>query len=549
MTKTRPSVTGQGPELFGRGIDLLFGEAEVIPRALPADLDEQKAPALNSELISGSAQPGEVMGAETLSGAGGDSHSQMAAEVFEQDATNSSGARPNRSQDTTMTHHRNDLKATAGANNADGELDHQSVSSTILAEPVQTQSEPPATAEPLPLELGGDGPAEPLPLELGGSAPASALEAGDGMAESSVAPPTNQTDPIHTEVDELGNIVLVSTEPTDSPPIAPEESTMSEQPRPSSNTEAKATVSATNGSEKRIVGPPGVDISGPAGSKARDSELSSRLSKQDLDALSKEDIREIMQRLHKGDLAALDREVDDLYEKTSHLLSGSRREATVAFEILRKVRLMLLKDPEQFAQMEYLVRQVRTRVNQIEQSIEAGKRNAPRIFTYEVIWLIFLSAFALVTTVGGTTFSAWVAYLLGVTPDGERLNWAVLFLSTLAWGGIGGVTSALWSLYYHISIQRDYDPVENLWYYSQPVLGMVLGGIVFLIMGAGFLVVQVDLAGQDAALGARLLPAAIAVIAGFRQTVVLDLIERAIALIAPAKSEDAALPTPPREPI
>ena len=366
-----------------------------------------------------------------------------------------------------------------------------------------------------------------------------------------VAPAADQTEPIHTVVNELGDIVLTSTTPTSSPPIAVEELTMSEQPRPSSDTEAQATASSTNGSGSRKVAPPGVDVSGPAGAKAKasDSELSGRLSKQELDALSKEDIREIMQRLHKGDLAALDKEVDDLYEKTSHLLSGSRREATVAFEILRRVRLMLLKDPEQFAQMEYLVRQVRARVNQIEQSIEAGKRNAPRIFTYEVVWLIFLSGFALVTTVGGTTFSAWVAYLLGVTPDSERSNWAVLFLSTLAWGGIGGVTSALWSLYYHISIQRDYDPVENLWYYSQPVLGMVLGGIVFLIMGAGFLVVQVDLAGQDAALGARLLPAAVAVIAGFRQTVVLDLIERAIALIAPSKSDDATLPTPPSEPI
>ena len=326
---------------------------------------------------------------------------------------------------------------------------------------------------------------------------------------------------------------------------------MSEQPRPSSDTEAQATASSTNGSGNRKVAPPGVDVSGPAGAKAKasDSELSSRLSKQELDALSKEDIREIMQRLHKGDLTALDKEVDDLYEKASHLLSGNRREATVAFEILRRARLMLLKDPEQFAQMEYLVRQVRARINQIEQSVEAGKRNAPRIFTYEVVWLIFLAVFALVTTVGGTTFSAWVAYLLGVTPDSERLNWAVLFLSTLAWGGIGGVTSALWSLYYHISIQRDYDPVENLWYYSQPVLGMVLGGIVFLIMGAGFLIVQVDLSGPDAALGARLLPAAIAVIVGFRQTVVLDLIERAIALIAPPKSDDATLPTPPSEPI
>lgn len=297
--------------------------------------------------------------------------------------------------------------------------------------------------------------------------------------------------------------------------------------------------------------PPGVDVSGPGGAGKKDeSELSSRLSKQQLDALTTEEAQEILNRLHRGDLATLDKEVTELYDKVAVLLSGNRREATVAFEILRKVRLMLLKDPEQFAQAEYLLRQVRARVNQIEQSIKAGKRNAPLIFGYEVIWMIILSAFALVTTVGGTTFSAGLAGLLGVTPDSERLNWAVLFLSTLAWGGIGGVTSALWSLYYHISIQRDYDPIENLWYYSQPVLGMVLGGIVFLIMGGGFLIVQVDLSGADAALGARLLPAAVAVIAGFRQTVVLDLIERAIALITPAKvEEEPTLPTPPSEPI
>ena len=465
MTKTRPSVTGQGPELFGRGIDLLFGEADE-----PA---------------------------------------------------------------------------------ADQHVD--------LVEPAQTEGDLAASVEPAPIELGGS---VPVPSELGGDGSAewpppelaspkiatAPLEAEDGMADSSDAPAAEQAKPMQTMVSELGDIVLTPTTSTNSPPIAPEELIMPEQLHPSSDTEAQTTASSTNGSGRRV-GLPGADASGPGGAKTKagESELSGRLSKQELDALSKEDVREILRRLHKSDLAALDKEVDILYDKTSTLLSGNRHETTVAFEILRKVRLMLLKDPEQFAQMEYLVRQVRSRINQIEQSIEAGKRNAPRIFTYEVIWLIFLGAFALVTTVGGTTFSAWMAYLLGVTPDSERLNWAVLFLSTLAWGGIGGVTSALWSLYYHISIQRDYDPIENLWYYSQPVLGMVLGGIVFLIMGSGFLVVQVDLSGQDAALGARLLPAAVAVIVGFRQTVVLDLIERVIDLIAPPKTEETTLPTPPSE--
>ena len=273
-----------------------------------------------------------------------------------------------------------------------------------------------------------------------------------------------------------------------------------------------------------------------------DSTLSPDVVSTEPTALTRQESKEIMSKLRRSDLNALDREVDALYQKVSLLLSGRRQEASVAFDILRRVRLILLKDPEQYADAEYMVNQVRARMNQIEQSIEGGRANAPRIFAYQTIWMAVLALLALITTVNGTTFSAWIAFLLGVEVTSPQLSWAVLFMSTLAWGGIGGVTSALWSLYHHISVERDYDPVENLWYYSQPVLGMVLGGIVFLVLGSGFLVVQVDLAAQDAALGARLLPAAVAVVAGFRQTMVLDLIERIVSLIVPdQKGTNSAL--------
>lgn len=307
-------------------------------------------------------------------------------------------------------------------------------------------------------------------------------------------------------------------------------------------------------SQRRRVGVP--TNNGATG--ADDSALSSDVIKEDGAALSRQEVKEITGKLRPSDLKALDRDVDALYEKVGTLLSGQRQEATVAFDILRRVRMILLKEPERYADAEYLVNQVRARTNQIEQSIEGGRANAPRIFTYQTIWLAVLAAMALVTTVNGETFRSWAAYLLGIPVDSEQLNWAVLFLSTLAWGGIGGITSALWSLYHHISVARDYNPVENLWYYSQPMLGMVLGGIVFLIMGSGFLVVQVNLDTQDVALGARLLPAAIAVIAGFRQNMVLDLIERLIGLIIPAQAQDAqsaqpslqqVYPQPPEEPM
>ncbi len=296
---------------------------------------------------------------------------------------------------------------------------------------------------------------------------------------------------------------------------------------------------ATEERESRKVGVP--SNNGAAG--ADDSTLSADIAKEEGTALTRQEAREIASKLRRSDLNALDREVDALYVKVGTLLSGHRQEATIAFDILRRVRMILLKDPERYADAEYLVNQVRARTNQIEQSIEGGRLHAPRIFTYQTIWLVILGFMALATTVNGVTFRAWASVLLGIPMESEQLNWAVLFLSTLAWGGIGGVTCAFWSLYHHISVVRDFDPVETLWYYSQPLLGMVLGGIVFLIMGAGFLVVQVDLSTQNAAqssaaLGARLLPAAVAVIAGFRQNMVLDLIERIIALIIPGQAAE-----------
>ena len=206
--------------------------------------------------------------------------------------------------------------------------------------------------------------------------------------------------------------------------------------------------------------------------------------------MSRKEIEEILDRLPKSDLRALDKQIDQLYEDVTVLFSGKRREITVAFEILRKARIILLKDPEQYAEAEFYVRQVQARVHQVRQSIEEGSRYWPRLLMYQTAWLVVLSIVALITTVNGANFEQWIAFLLGVPGASESVGWAVLFISTLAWGGIGGATSAMWSLYYHISVQRDYEPIENLWYYTQPLIGMVLGGIVFLIMGAGFLVVD-----------------------------------------------------------
>jgi hypothetical protein len=444
MASKKVTIKGRGPELFGRGIDLLFGEAgDVGSGALPGkDLNGAEAgqitvaadPAREQAYLdtSGADQPMsareqaylDVSGADQPAPGGNDEHLRLAAEAF----------------------------------------------------------------------LYG----ENVALASNGAETEPALLAQQDQ-EGIIMPTPHPEDPI---------------EVIDAPP---------EAQQPADVQARKVGVPSSNGT-----------------SGADDSALSPNVVSTEPTALTRQESKEIMSKLRRSDLNALDREVDALYQKVSVLLSGRRQEASVAFDILRRVRLILLKDPEQYANAEYMVNQVRARMNQIEQSVEGGRANAPRIFAYQTIWMVVLALLAMITTVNGTTFSAWVAFMLGVEVTSPQLNWAVLFISTLAWGGIGGVTSALWSLYHHISVERDYDPVENLWYYSQPVLGMVLGGIVFLVLGSGFLVVQVDLSAQDAALGARLLPAAVAVVAGFRQSMVLDLMERIISLIVPEQKETSS---------
>ena len=478
MAGKKVTIKGRGPELFGRGIDLLFGEtssdvAQVQGEdrlfAAPADLNGAAQALAQPDHFTASMSPAREQAYLDLpitslpAASPADDYLRLAAEAFFSTyamLTSTNGALPAA----------------------------KPVAPQVLGATVEEPASPQPAQEPSPVISWVEPP-------IFGSEP------------SMPAPTTHE-----------GNIMPSSpVEPTDAAATTPQE----DQPEAAQG--RKAGVPSSNG---RAGG--------------ADSALSPDIVLREGSTLTEQEAQEILSKLRPRDLNALDRETDALYEKTATLLAGDRQEASVAFDILRRVRLILLKEPEQFATAEYLVNQVRARVNQIELSLEGGRTYGPRIFAYQTVWMVVLSALALITTVNGTSFSAWVAYFLGVPANSEQANWAVLFISTLAWGGIGGVTSALWSLYHHVSVARDYDPVENLWYYSQPVLGMVLGGIVFLVMGAGFLVVQVDLAAQDVALGARLLPAAIAVVAGFRQNMVLDLIERIISVILPSQQQQSS---------
>ncbi|MCS6843755.1 MAG: hypothetical protein NZ528_05430 [Caldilineales bacterium] len=506
----RVSVKGMGPELLGRGVDLLFGESPGNEKAANGAASSPGAAAAREPRTT--AIPASALGSPDL----------------ELDVP----PLPPRPSPTEE-----------GGISFDGDAD------LAAGLPPLTGSEASTVAPPSPPDLD----VPPLPdADSGGAAPASPPaiptldipeQEGPPASPGASAPPAEGQAPSHPPSDQPTPGAEAAT-PVSPAPVSPptEAPAMPEpaKPTPSNGATAPGAAVATPApakppAEPRKVGAPGAVVSGPVttvpGSPPeRAVPEEEKVLGRPKEPLTEAEAAEILQRVRQRDLEKLDREIDRLYERAVEVLSGED-EASIAFEALRKARHMLLLEPEQVAEIEYLVNQIRAMLTRVEHAQTWGAHYGPRLMGYFLGWLAVLSIFALITIVPNTGFAGWMAYLLRAEPAAAALG--VILISTLAWGGIGGATSGLWSLHYHVSVRRDFDKNELLWYLEQPVLGMVLGGIVYLIMAAGFLVVQVDLGSPEATLGAKLLPATLAVVAGFRQNLVLELIDRVVNLLVP----------------
>jgi hypothetical protein len=143
-------------------------------------------------------------------------------------------------------------------------------------------------------------------------------------------------------------------------------------------------------------------------------------------------------------------------------------------------------------------------------------------FLYAIIWLIVLIA--------GFSFKHQLANFIVTTNVDENIVGAIWF-SMLA-GGIGGVTGILYSLYWHAIVVKDFSKAFVIYYLVQPVIGLVLGATVSLIIGFGFLVVNVAMPNPSDFQEILLSPTIVAIqivvswMVGFRQRVILAMIKK-----------------------
>lgn len=231
---------------------------------------------------------------------------------------------------------------------------------------------------------------------------------------------------------------------------------------------------------------------------------------------------------------ALHRQIDELYKQVAVEFSSPPENAERALSLLKEARQILTETPEEYVSVEYRIAQVQSRLNRQRESRKQSRYYGPRILLYETGWIVLL----LLGLVFASPLATWIGRIGSMS--GDTLRDVLPIWQTMMWGGIGGVIGALYSLWYHVSDQQDFDRQYMMWYLVQPIMGLVLGGIVFLLLGGGFLILQVDLTDPKATTAARLLPYLVAVLGGFRQNFIYGQFDRLIGLFTPGTQKSEA---------
>ena len=238
----------------------------------------------------------------------------------------------------------------------------------------------------------------------------------------------------------------------------------------------------------------------------------------------------IMTSIDPAWVKALHEQIDELYQQISTDFASPPDNSEQMLKMLREARQTLIENPEEYVNAEYRMREVKAMLDAHAQepACTGTATGIGFLLLYEVGWAVVLLA-GLVMAAPLTAGLNRLGSISGATAANIYPFW-----STMMWGGIGGVIGALYMLWWHVSSLQDFDGQYSMWYLVQPLMGMVLGGIMFLVLAGGFLVVQVDLTNPQTATAVRLLPYLVAVMAGFRQNWVYEQLDRLMAVFTPA---------------
>ena len=96
--------------------------------------------------------------------------------------------------------------------------------------------------------------------------------------------------------------------------------------------------------------------------------------------------------------------------------------------------------------------------------------------------------------------SAALLYNNSTIVHDELVKFHLIFNCILI-GGVGGILYGLRSVYINNSVKKNWDKSWEIWYYLRPIVSLITGGISFLVIKAGLLVLEANLKSDSSHFG------------------------------------------------
>lgn len=221
-------------------------------------------------------------------------------------------------------------------------------------------------------------------------------------------------------------------------------------------------------------------------------------------------------------------EIEQLYDVTAKQLSSNHRDASFALDTLRQAHDLILEDPREYDEAFYRVAIVKTMLDRKANLERWSYTWGTFVLFYGIVWLVIC----------GLGYFVFDPNLWQGTNDVREVV-VQAWWSGLA-GGIGGAVAILWALYYRVSVKQDFDKQYLMWYLVKPLLGFVLGLVMYFLLIAAsslFSTPTIALSGFDRT--GLALSIFFGFVAGFRQDHVYDWIYVIIKAISPKVPEEA----------
>ncbi len=189
-------------------------------------------------------------------------------------------------------------------------------------------------------------------------------------------------------------------------------------------------------------------------------------------------------------------------------------------------------------------------LNEVEYLLEFNQRVhkwsytvGKKLLIYEICWAFVLGVAMFVVPWLLRQYAPFFNYSDSNAAGLQSVQWLIDGFKSMFWGGLGGVTGALYALWRHVAEKQDFDKQYTMWYLTNPIMGIALGVFVFLVMQAGL----ISMAGTEAQTVKTAIPTfVLAWLSGFQQNVAYDIVRRLLKVFQIEDDTDDTLALPPQ---